>query len=167
MTSDNVGSVPLDALGTTPPRRGIGNAAKTEVQRFAEEVAASHLGIDHAALEAALDSQQDASSVAAGISITDLVALVEVIGQIILNIVQNCPETSDQKIVGTIAKPRFWQRVRVRNIVKEDFDCSGNPRWKRDSGAVADALLDCAARARGARIKRVLDEVRDENNWLL
>jgi len=165
MTSDNVGSVPVDALSATPPARMIGNWPKTEVQRFAEEVAASHLGMDRADLEALLDPEQDASSVAAGIPITDLIALVEVIGQIVLSIIESCPQRSDQKIVATIAKPRFWQRVRVRNIVKENFDCGGNPRWKRDSGAIADALLDCAARARGAHVKRLLDEVRSENNW--
>jgi len=167
MANDNVGNFPVEALGATPPVSIIGNWPKTEVQRFAEEVAASHLGMDRADLEGLLDPEQDASSVAAGIPIADLVALVEVIGQIIMSIIARCPQRSDQKIVATIAKPRFWQRVRVRNIVKENFDCSGNPRWKRDSGAVADVLLDCAARAQAAQVKHLLDEVRSDNKWLV
>jgi len=168
MASDNVGSFPVAALSAAPPPpASIGKAPKTEVQHFAEEVGASHLGIDRSALDTLFDRQQHASLVVAGISITDVVNLVEVIGQIILRIIESCPAHSDQKIVATIAKPRFWQRVRVRNIVKDNFDCSGNPRWRRDSGAVAEVLLDCGARAAGARVQHLLDEVRSDNKWLV
>ena len=62
MANDNVGNFPVETLGATPPVSIIGNWPKTEVQRFAEEVAASHLGMDRADLEGLLDPEQDASS---------------------------------------------------------------------------------------------------------
>jgi len=140
-------------------------ATKTKLQLFAEEVAASHLAIDVEKL-ATVYPQPDGESTF-GYSAVDLVALIEIIGQIVVRIIESCPERSDERIKTAIARPTFWQRVRVKNLAKEFFDNSPRRRWRSDAGAVAEHLIDCAKRAPTDRVQQVLDEVHSQNNWLV
>jgi len=140
-------------------------ATKTKLQAFAEEVAASHLGLDVDKVAKACAEADGASSL--GYSAVDLIALIEIIGQIVVKIIESCPERSDDRLKAAIAKPTFWQRVRVKDLAKEYFDDSPHRRWRNDAGSVAERLIECARRAETSRVQEVLDEVHNEDNWLI
>ena len=112
------------------PRDSLNDATavgKTELQRFAEEVAAGHLGMDVAKLQSAC-REPDA---ARGMSPADLMALIELIAQVVVAILQKCPEPDPERVAGAVARPTFWQRVQVKNLVKEYCDASPHrPAWR-------------------------------------
>jgi hypothetical protein len=140
-------------------------ATKTRLQAFAEDVAASHLGID--VEKVAMASAEADNAVSLGFPSADLMALIEVIAQIVVKIVETCPDGSDERLKAAIAQPTFWQRVRVKNLAKDYFVDSRHRRWRNDAGSVAQRLIECAQRADSARVQGVLDEVRSEDNWLV
>jgi hypothetical protein len=140
---------------------------KTELEQFCEEVAASHLQIDLAKLRTAIATAGGSSSQVSGISITDILALVELIGQIVLKIIESCPERSSERLRSSIAAPTFWQRIRVKNIAKDYFDDAAQRCWRENSGAVGDCLIQCAGGVAAARVQQILAEVQADDNWLV
>lgn len=153
--------------GTLEERNSANDTAnmnKTELQRFAEEVAASHLGMDQAKLATACHEAEAAP----GISPVEIVALIEMIAQVVAAVLEKCPEPDPARVVSAIARPTFWQRVRVKNLMKEYCDASPHrPIWKSAAGALADQLLDSAARSAATRVRAVLAEVQASQNWLI
>jgi hypothetical protein len=141
--------------------------AKTELEQFCEEVVASHLQIDLAKLRSGISTAGGTSSQVSGYSVTDILALVELIGQIVLKIMESCPERSSERLRSSIAAPTFWQRIRVKNIAKDFFDDAAQRCWREDSSAVGDCLIQCAGGVAAARVQQILAEVQADDNWLV
>ena len=106
------------------PAGGPQAAQKIALEGFCEEVAAAHLGLDIAKLQSICKSPEDDAPAASSYSSLDVVALVELIGQIVMAIIESCPEKSPEAFVAAVTRSRFWQRVRVKRIVKDHFDCA-------------------------------------------
>jgi hypothetical protein len=150
----------------TPDDKPIPEAtAKTHLQAFAEEVAANQLGVDLEKLAKACADRPSAFSL--GVSSEDLIALIEIIAQIVVKIIESCPDRSDERLKAAIAQPTFWQRVRVKNLAKDYFDESRHRRWKTAGGSIAHRLIECAQRAESTRVQAVLDEIHSEDKWLI
>ncbi len=139
---------------------------KTELEQFCEEVVASHLQVDLAKLRSATGMTASCPTQVSGYSVTDILALIELIGQIVLKIIERCPERSSPRLCSSIAAPTFWQRVRVRNITKDILDGAAQRRWRDDSGAVSNCLIQRAGEVTPARVQQILGEIQTDANWL-
>lgn len=70
-------------------------------------------------------------------------ALIEIIMQIVMNLVQNCPK-NESEIIKAIRNPTRKQRVNFRVSAANACDCCFAQQFKRDSGRIADQLIDDA-----------------------
>jgi len=137
---------------------------KTKVQEFAELVAADVLGVPYADLSTAMAA---GSGQVAGIDIVTITALIELIMNMVMEIIENCPN-NDKAVREAVKSPTIWQRARVRRMVKDNCDCCAVARWRTECGRIADAMISLAAKSDDATIDQAIDQVRGgDDNWLL
>ena len=94
-----------------------------------------------------------------------IAALIEVIAQVILEIMANCPDKKN--LPTSVKKPNFMQRIRFRAAVKEAVDTSGNLRMKIYAGRLSENAMREAATLSDAEILKVVDEVESLDNWII
>lgn len=75
----------------------------------------------------------------------DWAKLIELVGQIALMLLSNCPVAPQAgQLTGAIKKPNIRQRIMFRSHVASTCECC-DPQMKLLSGRIADSMIDTAA----------------------
>lgn len=99
-----------------------------------------------------------------GIDIMTILALVEVIAPIVIQLIQNCPNKSNLK--SSVKSPNWLQKVRFRAMVKDSLDTSGYHQYRSMSGKVAEAFLAESAKLKDEEVSKIVEET-TVDNWLI
>ena len=82
-------------------------------------------------------------------------AMVEMIMQIIMSLVQNCPK-NNAAIASIIKKPNIRQRANFRSQVMNSCECCFRAQFRRQSGAIADECLTAASALTDGEIASII-----------
>ena len=132
------------------------------LQLFTEEVVADLLGVEPPMITAAVQrfesGEMQAGEEIVGIDIIAIIALIEMLMPLIMDLIDNCP-ANQARVRESIQSPRLMQRVRFRRMVNRAVR-QGAPRWRNESYEVAKIMLDRAASSDDATVDAVIDECR-------
>lgn len=116
---------------------------------------------DRVAVRVAGEKPEDESTVF-GI---DWTVLAELIQQIILALAEDCP-TNDSLIVRIIKSPNRFQRVRFKAAAYRHCNQCHTYRWRSESGAISEAMIDEMSQMSDADVLAVVFESRHDD-WIL
>ena len=108
----------------------------TALQKLAHKVAC-----DVTDAECQADCCPEKAGASCGVAGLDFLSLVELIGQIIQRIIENCP-ANDRRLLARARRPTFRQRVGLRAAVSEECRGCGCGRWRCRQGDIAAAVLE-------------------------
>ena len=123
--------------------------AESHLQNFAESVAVRVAGPQ--------GSDDDVS--------LDLPALIELVMQVVMTMLDSC-KANDSQVVKAITKPGIIQRARFKAQVFAACSSCHTSRWRDQSGAIAEAMLQQASDMNEAEVNLVVFETRHDD-WIL
>jgi hypothetical protein len=100
-----------------------------------------------------------------GFDVNNFVKILEVIGQVITELVANCPNKAGLR--DSVRKPSFLQRVKLRHAVKDACDMSGINKVRLASGRIADACVSAATRLSDEEIEKLISEIENTDNLII
>jgi hypothetical protein len=128
---------------------------KSSLEQFAEKV-----------VNTALNTKPETKEGDVGaIDIAALTQLIEVVAQVVMEVMNNCPAKSTLAL--SVKKPNFMQRVRFRNAVKGAVDSCGNFKLRALSGKLAEVSIAEGAKLTDDEIAKIVDESENLDNWLI
>jgi hypothetical protein len=117
------------------------------VEKFAEHVAKVYSGeLGHAESPQAVDWE----------------ALIELVMQIVLMVLGDCP-ASRAATAAAVKNPDRRQRALFGARVSKSCECCANQRFKNEAGKIAACMRDCASHLSEADIAAILDDAADPN----
>lgn len=100
-----------------------------------------------------------------GIDPVTLLALIELVMQLVLTISENCPERNAKQFAKAVARPTLFQRVKTRSLASRVAPGFAVPYTPHE---IADSLLTTSAEADESLLMVVHQEAQpDTDNWLL
>lgn len=130
---------------------------KTNLEVFCEEVTTEVCG-------SSLEDVQGGKN-QYGFDVNNFVKILEVIGQVVSELVANCPNKAGLR--ESVRKPSFLQRVRLRHVVKATCDASGVNKIRSVSGRIADTCVAVATRLSDEEIDKLMSEIENDDNLII
>lgn len=130
---------------------------KTHLENFSEKVAATSLGLN-------VEDLSNESKLK-GIDIAGILALVQVIGQIVTTVMQMCPAQAN--LSKSVTGPTWMQKVLFRVAVSREINQLDNPKLRGMSGKIANAFFSETAKLTETEVEKVVEEVTILDNWLI
>lgn len=130
---------------------------KTNLESFSEKVAATSLGLS-------VDDLNHEDKLR-GIDVVSILALVQVIGQIVTTVMQMCPAQAN--LTKSVSNPSWMQKVLFRVAVSREINQLDNPKLRGMSGKIANAFFAESVKLTEPEVQKVVDEVTILDNWLI
>lgn len=142
---------------------------KTKLQTFAEVVTADVLGIPLEQVVQVSDLTQSRALPGAdnqAINIEGIIALIQTIMEVVMQIMGSCPNQS-REAARAVARPNYFQRVRVRRAVSNIAATYDDPNLKRLSGKIADAMISRGSGTPEPEVVDIIEETVAPDNWII
>lgn len=129
----------------------------TLTESFAFDVVSKLSGIQKSVLEDAAENRLGALPI--GIDPVVIFELVELVGQIVLYLIDNCPnKMNPEALYDTVSKPSFMDRFRVRAVCYSVCRQSKDRRFLPYADKIADSLITAGASVPKDQILALLSE---------
>ena len=128
----------------------------SNLEGFAKTVAAN-------CFDMSIESQIQEESL--GIDWNNIQDLIDTIGQIVMELMNNCP--NKKMLKSSIQRPNWLQRIRFKTLVKNNCDCSNNLKLRQLSGKIAEQCISECAKLSDDELEKIILEVGGPENWLI
>ena len=133
------------------------------LQLFTEQVVARILNVEVSIVSAAVQrfeaGEMQAGEQIAGIDIIAIIALIEMLMPMIMEMINNC-QANQSRVNATIRNPRLIQRIVFRMNVNRAVR-QGEPRWRNEAHEIANVMLTLAGDSDEATVDSVINECRE------
>lgn len=130
---------------------------KSNLEVFCENITVSVCGSSEEDIKAGKNQY--------GFDVTNFIKILEVIGQVVSELVANCPNKAGLK--ESIKKPSFLQRIKLRHAIKDACDASGVNKVRLASGKIADHCINAASQLSEEDVEKLLLEIDNDDNLII